>query len=86
MEEEHTTDETMAHVFGETPGAQLSQTSWSDTESDSDIEEPMMDESVNSQLSDKTPSDWYFIVIMYYSTESCETILSDRPLIILSLN
>ena len=45
----------MAHVFSETPGAQLSQTSGNDTESDSDIEEPMMDESVNSQLSDKTP-------------------------------
>ena len=50
-EEEHTrtTDETMTHIFGRSPGVQHT---GSDTESISDTEDPMVDNSVDSQLSD----------------------------------
>ena len=52
-EEEHTTDETMVHIFGRSPGLQQTGSdTGSDTESISDIEDAMVDNSVDSQLSD----------------------------------
>ena len=51
-EEERTTDETMAYVFGRSPENQHSQTTESDRESTGDVEDPIINRRVDSQLSD----------------------------------